>query len=177
MALHFRSEHMVSQQRETARSDLIRHEMEETDPELSGVQELLEAWRERNRFGLLQRERILPEQIVPMLPYVFLAEPEDDGWRYLLFGAALGKRIGARLANRTLREVYDAESADRLEWLFEAVARGRKPIAVSGRFVGQAETCVEGVLIPVAEADGRVLILGGLFFLPPRSVSASMRRH
>lgn len=178
MVLHFRSELMTPTPRDKARPDLIRHEMEETSPELSSVQELLEAWEERSRSRLLQRDRILPEQIVPMLPYVFLAEPEDEDWRYLLFGAALGKRIGARLANRTLRAVYDSQSAEGLACLFEAVAHGRMPIAVRGRFIGGGgDAHVEGVLIPIAEPDGRILILGGLFFLPPRLVPVSMRGH
>ena len=172
MALHFTPEPGRVPSTEKAGVGRLQLDIETTDVPLLFVRELLEFWEERARDGILRREAILPEEIVPLLPYVFLAEPEGTDWRYLLFGAALGQRLGVRLSNRSLRQIYEPESARRVAGLYRSIARDRGPICVKGRFSDHAGlfTSFEGVHVPLLENDGcTILILGGMFLVRPLS--------
>lgn len=170
MGLHFKPIPHDAQSTLHVGDEKLRLEIRIAEPNLSVVRELLDQWQARSASGLLQREDILAEEIVPLLPYVFLAEPEGEDWRYLMFGTALGARLGVEITNRNLGEIFEPDSAERLAQLYERLAQDGRVVGVRGLFLNEqgAETNFEAIHVPLLENDGRtILILGGMFFTRP----------
>lgn len=128
------------------------------------------AYCEGKRAGgdLLPRNSVEPRDILPLLPYLFIAEPLDGDWRYRLYGTGLQARLHLELTWKRLGEIFEPKTAGDMQRLYEDVARSGTSAAVRGwyRGAGFEDVRIEAVQIPMLARDGRTRhILGGLFFL------------
>lgn len=122
----------------------------------------------RSGDGTVRRTAIQAKDLLPLLPYLFLAELAGDDWRFRLFGTALVDRFGAELTGKSLRYVLDPSVADGLGPLWSSIAQSHQPQSRQGCFVTPmgARLAYETLICPVLGRDGRsIQIFGGKFFL------------
>lgn len=125
--------------------------------------------------GFLPRSAIVPREIVPLLPHLFIAEPAGASWRYRLVGTVVAARLGLDFTGKTLEQLYRPETVAATQRHYDALIREPRITTLRGRYLGleidHAE--LEFVHIPMLARDGRTpWIFGGVFFL-----DLAPRRH
>ena len=133
-----------------------------------GALDLRAYWESRKTSdGFVPRGAIQPNEIVSLLPWLFIAEPLGKEWRYRLFGTGLRERLRLEFTGKTTNQIFEPETTELVNGLYDSVAATGTPINVHGRFIGLDidHAAAEGVNLPVVAQDGQtVLILGGVFF-------------
>ena len=117
--------------------------------------------------GVVTRQAIQPKEILPLLPHLLIAEPWIDGdWRYRLGGTALVARMGVELTGKTVKQIFEPDSAEAICRLYGLTALGERAVSLKGRFLGLGIEHVwgEGMHLPIRGRDGRTHIFGGVFF-------------
>lgn len=144
--------------------------VEVANPSLPLAVQLSTYYRSKCRFGEIPtRVGIDPSEMIPLLPYLFLMEPAEDGkdWRYRLYGTQLVDRVGSELTGRKLSEALCPQGAAETIAINNEIARNGCARIFKGRMFGDpdVESFVETVKVPIRSRDGSsVWILGGLFF-------------
>ena len=117
---------------------------------------------------LPRRDAIRPQDLAPLLPNLFIAEPTGGSWRYRLGGTELAFRSKIEWTGKTLDEVYEPDTAIQAKRLYDSVAERRIPTCVRGCYLGlRIERAVfEAIHLPIFSPDRQsVLIFGGVFLL------------
>ena len=139
-------------------------------PQHPDALKLLAYWESKKRgSGLPTRASIQPNEILPLLPQIFIAEPHDGEWRYRLFGTGAAARCGVDFTGQTTRRVYEPTTAEACIRMYNSVARRLRPIHVRARYLGLGieHATLDAVQMPILGRDERtVWIFGGLFFFP-----------
>lgn len=131
------------------------------------AQELCLYWESRkSKDGALRRSDIRPRDIVHLLPWLFMAEPAGDEWRYRLFGTGLRDRLHIEFTGKTTGEIFEPATAEIVNGIYRSVSETGKPAFLRGRFLGLGLefAAAEGVNLPMVNNDGSPMILGGVFF-------------
>lgn len=146
----------------------IQVDAELGEPEHPGCKRLLSYWRSKIGLdGLVPRAAIQPRDLVPLLPWLFIAEPIESDWRFRLMGTGLCAGFGADLTGRTLRQIFREDTASSLIALYKTVVAGRQPKTLKGRYVeaGLDHVTAEGIHLPLMAPDRRTsFVFGGVFF-------------
>jgi hypothetical protein len=122
---------------------------------------------QRAEDGRLHRAAIAPARLPRLLPYLFIAEPSTDGWRYRLFGTMLAERLGAEMTGRTTAQIFEPDTAAEVDRLYDRVAAGDQPVTRRGRFfgLGPAFLMIESTQYPMVARNGWTpMVFGCLFF-------------
>lgn len=129
---------------------------------------LLAYWEsKRTDKGLVSRAAIAPQEILPLLPSLFIAEPRAADWSYRLFGTGIAARCGVDFTNKTVAQVYDPETSEACHRLYRSIACRLQPTYVRGNYLGLGieHATIEALNFPILGRDGRTIwIFGGIFF-------------
>ena len=146
----------------------VQFEGEMIESEHPGARKLIDYWRsKRSGHQPPARPLIRPDEILSLLPNVFIAEPTNGDWRYRLAGTGIAGRVHVELTGKTLRQVFEPGTAEFARKLYASVADGTEPVSSKGRFLGLGieDATVENIHLPILAPDGQtVWILGGVFF-------------
>lgn len=139
-----------------------------TRPEHPGGLKLLAYWESKaTGGGLVSRAAIAPHEILPLLPYLFIAEPRESGWFYRLFGTGIAARCGVDFTNKAVAQVYEPATSETCERLYRSVSRRLLPTYIRGYYLGLGieHATLEALHFPILARDGRTTwIFGGIFF-------------
>ena len=139
-------------------------------PQHPDALKLLAYWQSKNGGGgIPARASIQPNEILPLLPQIFIAEPHDSEWRYRLFGTGIAARCAVDFTGRATRRIYEPGTAEACIRMYNSVARRLQPVHLRARYLGLGieHATMEGVQLPILGRDGRtVWVLGGVFFFP-----------
>ncbi|MCR9256545.1 MAG: PAS domain-containing protein [Alphaproteobacteria bacterium] len=134
--------------------------------------QLLEYYRSKipRDGGLPHRDQFEFSELLPLAPYMFIAEPISGGadWRYRLLGTRLVARFGQDYTNRPFSENFRELGLvqDAIE-LSNQVAKEGKPRFFAARFTDTEtrQIRLETMSLPILAPDGEtVWLLGGTFF-------------
>lgn len=141
---------------------------------------LLDYWAGKaDSGGTVAWGAVQPNQIVSLLPNLFLAEPTGADWRYRLFGTAVSARFGLDFTRKCVSQIYEPSTAQAAAKLYRKVATCDEPRIFGGRYLGLAleHVVVEVPHLPVRGRDGETWIFGGVFFWDEQSTPGSPTRH
>lgn len=133
----------------------------------SAAVELIEYWAsKKDAAGIAHWSAVQPIEIKKALPFIFLAEPCDDDWRYRLFGTGVSARFGIDFTGKLVSRIYDPSTADSAARLYRKVADRNEVRVFNGRYLGLAleHVVVEIPHLPVLGRDGLAWVFGGVFF-------------
>lgn len=129
---------------------------------------LLAYWEsKRTNDGPVPRAAIAPQELLPLLPYLFIAEPQASGWSYRLFGTGIAARCGVDFTDKTVAQIYEPATSEACLRLYRSVARRLRPTHVRGNYLGLGieHATIEALNFPILGRDGRAIwIFGGVFF-------------
>ena len=128
-----------------------------------------EAWnRWRGARALPHRKDVNPAEIAPILPYLLIAEPLDNGldWRFRLTGSGQTERLGRETTGRALSELYTPNHVAIIAKTYAHVTSRQVRHCCLLNFPGIERDYRqwESLLLPIIAPDGDTWILGGLFF-------------
>jgi hypothetical protein len=141
------------------------------DAEISAVQagqaRLLLDYCEARRTGrFVSRAAIHPRELVPMLPHLYIAELGLNDAHYRLGGTALVSRLGVEVTGRTVRQIFEPVTAERILHSFRSMAASGRTMSWRGHYCvsGIDSQAADVVSIPVQCDQRGVHIFGGIFF-------------
>ena len=141
--------------------------VELVEPRHPAVQRLAAYWEsKRSGENLPLRDDIRPQDITPLLPYVFIAEPASQTWRYRLAGTELARRSKVEWTGKTLDEVFEPTTAKEAKRLYDSVAQRQLPTCVRGCYLGLRieDAIFEAIDLPILARNGDATwIFGGVF--------------
>lgn len=123
--------------------------------------------RLRGDADVMARGALRIRDIPDLLPFLFVAEPRGEDWRFRLYGTGLARRSNREFTGKCLHQVFEPDTATLVRKLFESVARRKTIRTTTGRYLGlgiEHARC-EMVFIPMRAQRGDVLhVLGAVFF-------------
>jgi hypothetical protein len=141
------------------------------DAEISVVQSgrprLLLDYCEARRVGrFVPRAAIRPRELLPLLPHLFIAQLGLNDAQYRLGGTALVSRLGVEVTGKTVREIFEPVTAERILHTFRSMAASGRSMSWRGHYcVGGTDSQAADVVgIPVLYGTRDVQIFGGIFF-------------
>ncbi len=133
----------------------------------SGQARVLLDYCEARRVGrFVPRAAIRPHELVPMLPHLFIAELGPNDAHYRLGGTALVSRLGVEVTGKTVREIFESGTAERILHCFRSMAASGRTMSWRGHYCvsGTDNQAADVVSIPVLCGKRGVQIFGGIFF-------------
>lgn len=130
------------------------------------LHELYRHWRSLAQGATPRRAAFDPFAIPRLMPHLFMMDVLPDGaFRYRLVGTAIDAHLGASFTGYRLDEMRSGKTRDDLAHLFATVASERRPGYYASRLASETDThaTYRRLVLPLAEADGRVAVLLGGF--------------